>query len=209
MKQLRVLVACECSGAVRDAFANLGHFAMSCDLKESEQPGNHYTGSVFDIINDGWDLMIAHPPCTHLSVAGARYFKRKQESGVQVEALDFVKQLMAAPIEQIAIENPVSVISSFIRKPDQIIHPWQFGHEAEKTTCLWLKNLPKLVPTNIVSKGEFITFASGKRMAKWYADAWRLSKEERSTARSKTFIGIANAMAAQWSVPNVTLWGTQ
>ena len=209
MKQLRVLVACECSGSVRDAFANLGHFAMSCDLKESEQPGNHYTGSVFDIINDGWDIMVAHPPCTHLSVAGARYFKRKQESGVQVEALEFVRQLMAAPIEKIAIENPVSVISSFIRKPDQIIHPWQFGHEAEKSTCLWLKNLPKLVPTNVVSKGEFITFSSGKKMAKWYADAWRLPKEERSTARSKTFLGIAQAMAAQWSVPQVTLWGIQ
>jgi hypothetical protein len=182
---------------------------MSCDLKKSEQPGNHYTGSVFDIINDGWDIMVAHPPCTHLSVAGARYFKRKQESGVQVEALEFVRQLMAAPIEKIAIENPVSVISSFIRKPDQIIHPWQFGHEAEKSTCLWLKNLPKLVPTNVVSKGEFVTFASGKKMAKWYADAWRLPKEERSTARSKTFLGIAQAMATQWSIPQVTLWGTQ
>jgi hypothetical protein len=198
MSKLRVLVACECSGAVRDAFTNLGHFAMSCDLKESERPGNHYTGSVFNVIEDGWDVMIAHPPCTHLCSAGARHFKRKRESGVQMQAIKFVQQLMAAPIKHIAIENPVGVISSLIRKPDQIIHPWQFGHEAEKTTCLWLKNLPKLVPTNVVSKGEFVTFPSGKRMAKWYADASWLPAEERSTVRSRTFIGIANAMANQW-----------
>ena len=136
---MRVLIACEYSGAVRDAFRARGHDALSCDLLPSEAPGPHYQGDVRDILGDGWDLMIAHPPCTHLAVSGARWFKDKAQE--QAEALDFVRLLLGAPIARIALENPVSVISSRIRKPDQVIQPWQFGHEATKTTCLWLKGI--------------------------------------------------------------------
>ena len=133
---MRVLIACEYSGTVRDAFIRAGHDALSCDLLPTDVPGPHYQGDVRDILADGWDLMIAHPPCTHLAVSGARWFKDKQVE--QAEALDFVRLLLAAPIPRIALENPVSIISSRIRKPDQIIQPYQFGHEATKTTCLWL-----------------------------------------------------------------------
>jgi hypothetical protein len=188
---MRVLVACEYSGTVRDAFTKAGHYAMSCDILPTESEGPHYQGDVLDVLNDGWDLMVAHPPCTHLAVSGAQWFHRKQKE--QAESLDFVRALMDAPIERIAIENPVSVISSRIRKPDQIIQPWQFGHEAQKTTCLWLKNLPNLEHTNVVGKGEFITYASGKRMPAWYAKSWGDGK-----ARSKFWQGIADAMADQW-----------
>ena len=196
MDKMRVLIACEFSGIVRDAFRNAGHDAMSCDLLPTEKPGPHYQGDVRDVINDGWDLMIAHPPCTHLAVAGARYFKNKRKE--QEEALAFIRLLMDAPVHRIAIENPVGVISTRIRKPDQIIQPYMFGDSASKKTCLWLKNLPKLEPTNIVDRGEYVTFPSGKSMPKWYADAWRLPKEERAKIRSKTFQGIADAMAEQW-----------
>ena len=184
---------------VRDAFAKKGHDVMSCDILPTESEGKHYQGDVFDVLHDDWDMMIAHPPCTHLSVSGARWFKDKQQE--QKEALDFVRMLLDAPIKHIALENPVSVISSKIRKPDQIIQPWQFGHEAQKTTCLWLKNLPHLKHTKVVSKGEFTTFKSGKKHPKWYADALKLSKHERMKVRSKTFQGIAQAMAEQWSKP--------
>lgn len=170
---------------------------MSCDLQPTEIPGPHYQGNVFDIINDGWDLMIAHPPCTHLAVAGARWFKDKVQE--QAESLDFVRRLMDAPIGRIAIENPVGVISTKIRKPDQIIQPYMFGDSFSKTTCLWLKNLPELQPTNVVDKGEFIVYESGRKMPKWYADAWSLPKDERAKLRSRTFQGIADAMAQQWS----------
>jgi len=149
---VKVLVACEYSGRVRDAFIALGHEALSCDLLPTDAPGPHYRGSVFNIINDGWDLMIAHPPCTHLAVSGSRWFKYKVKE--QAEALVFVQALMDAPIAKIAVENPVSVISSRIRKPDQIIQPWQYGHGETKATCLWLQGLPKLVPTNIVGGGR-------------------------------------------------------
>lgn len=188
---MRVLVACEYSGTVRDAFIRKGHYAMSCDLLPSESSfGDHYQGDVFDIINQDWDLMIAHPPCTHLAVSGAKHFWRKEKQ--QKEALDFVQRLMDSPIQRICIENPVSVISSKIRKPDQIIQPWQFGHEAQKTTCLWLKNLPLLTHTKIVGRGEFYISPSGKKLPKWYSD----NKDPK--ARSKTFQGIADAMAEQW-----------
>lgn len=190
---MKVLVACEFSGTVRDAFIAKGHDAMSCDLLPTERPGPHYQGDVRDILNDGWDLMIAHPPCTHLAVSGARWFKDKQAE--QAEALAFVQMLMDAPIPLIAIENPVSIISSRIRKPDQIIQPWMFGHEATKTTCLWLKGLPLLEPTNLVGKGNRHVTKSGRSLPEWYnlppsADRWKI--------RSATFQGIANAMAAQW-----------
>lgn len=182
---MRILVACEYSGVVRDAFASLGHHAMSCDLLPTETPGLHYQGDVRDILYDGWDIMIAHPPCTHLAVSGARWFKYKQKE--QKEALEFVQLLLDAPINKIALENPISIISTRIRKPDQIIQPWMFGHGETKATCLWLKNLPKLVPTNIVEGRE--------------QKIWKMGpSSERSKLRSKTYQGIADAMANQWGV---------
>lgn len=145
---MRVLVACEYSGTVRDAFTARVHEALSCDLLPADKPGPHYQGDVRDLLSEDWDLMIAHPPCTHLAVSGAMHFKNKVKE--QAEALDFVRLLLSAPITKICIENPVSVISSKIRKPDQIIQPYQFGHMEQKKTCLWLKGLPLLVPTNNV-----------------------------------------------------------
>lgn len=180
---MRVLVACEYSGRVRDAFIAKGHDAMSCDLLPTDVPGPHYQGDVLDIIEDGWDLMIAHPPCTHLAVSGARWFKGKLTE--QAGALDFVRALMDAPIERIAIENPISVISSRIRKPDQIVQPWMFGHGETKATCLWLKNLPKLTPTNIVAGREARVHRMPPGPNRW--------KE-----RSRTFSGVADAMADKW-----------
>lgn len=156
---------------------------MSCDLLPTDVAGPHYQGDVFDIINNGWDLMIAHPPCTHLAVSGARWFKDKQQE--QAEALDFVRRLLAASVAKIALENPISIISSRICKPDQIIQPWQFGHGETKATCLWLKNLPKLTPTNIVEGREAKVHRMPPSPNRW--------KE-----RSRTYQGIANAMAAQW-----------
>ena len=180
----KVLVACEYSGVVRDAFRARGHDAMSCDILPTDAPGPHYQGDVMDILNDGWDLMIAHPPCTHLAVSGARWFKDKLNE--QAEALAFVRRLLDAPIPRIALENPISIISSRIRKPDQIIQPWQYGHGETQATCLWLKNLPKLVPTNIVDGRE----ARVHKMPPG-PDRWK--------ERSRTFQGIAEAMAQQWS----------
>jgi hypothetical protein len=181
---VRVLVACEFSGVVRDAFIERGHEAVSCDLLPSETSGPHHQGDVLELLFDGfWDLMIAHPPCTHLAVSGARWFKDKDIE--QAEALDFVRTLLNAPIPRIALENPVSVISSRIRKPDQIIQPWQFGHGETKATCLWLKNLPSLVPTNVVDgRAPRVHHASPG------PDRWK--------ERSRTLPGIAVAMAEQW-----------
>lgn len=205
---MRVLIACEESQAVTKAFRALGHEAYSCDLLPCSggHPEWHYQQDVFEVIDKGWDLMIAHPPCTFLSVSGARHLYNKDKTPnverykKQAEALEFVQRLMDAPIERIVIENPVSVISSKIRKPEQIIQPWMFGDEATKTTCLWIKNLPNLVPTKIVGKGERTVFKSGKSHPKWYADALANAKTpaERRTLRSKTFDGIAQAMAYQW-----------
>lgn len=182
---MRVIVACEFSGTVRDAFAALGHDAWSCDLLPTERPGKHYTGDIFSFLDKypPFDLMIAHPPCTHLAVSGARWFKEKQAE--QAEALEFVCRLLALPIPKIALENPISIISSRIRKPDQIIQPWQFGHGETKATCLWLKNLPLLTPTAIVEGRE----AKVHRMSPG-PDRWR--------ERSRTYKGIAVAMAEQW-----------
>ncbi len=190
---MRVLIACEYSGTVRDAFLARGHDAMSCDLLPTESPGLHYQGDVRDVLGDGWDLMVAHPPCTHLAVSGARWFKDKQAE--QQEALDFVRLLLDAPVPRIALENPVSIISSRIRKPDQIIQPYEHGHEATKTTCLWLKGLPHLKPSNMVGKGARHVTKSGRSLPEWYnlppsPDRWKI--------RSATFPGIAAAMADQW-----------
>lgn len=185
---MRVLVACEYSGTVRDAFIRAGHEAMSCDLLPSERPGPHYQGPVQDVLSDGWDLMVAHPPCTHLAVSGARWFKDKLAE--QAEALDFVRLLLAAPIARICLENPVSIISSRIRKPDQIIQPWQHGHGETKATCLWLQGLPLLVPSNVVPGRD----ARVHRMAPG-PNRWK--------ERSRTFEGIASAMADQWGEPKL------
>lgn len=191
---MKVLVACEYSGVVRQAFREQGHDAWSCDLLPSEEFSMfHIQTDVRNILYDQWDLMIAHPPCTHLAVSGARWFKDKEQE--QKEALNFVQMLMYTPIPKICIENPVSIISSKIRKPDQIIQPWMFGEEFTKTTCLWLKNLPKLVATNIVSKGTRHITKSGKSLPEWYNLP---PSENRWKLRSRTFKGIANAMAQQW-----------
>ena len=182
---MRVLIACEYSGRVRDAFIKRGHDAISCDLLPTDAPGPHYQGDVFDIINDGFDLIIAHPPCTHLAVSGARHFARKRESGEQQAAIEFFMRLANAPIAKKAIENPICIMSSIWRKPDQIIQPWMFGHGETKATCLWLEGLEKLTPTNIVEGRE-------DRIHKMppSPDRWKL--------RSTTYQGIAEAMAAQW-----------
>lgn len=193
-----VLIACEESQTVCKAFRELGHLAFSCDITPCSggHPEWHIQGDVLDILDAGWDVMIAHPPCTHLANSGAKHFARKIADGRQQAALEFVSTLLNAPIPRIALENPVGVISSHIRKPDQIIHPWQFGHEAEKTTCLWLKGLPLLQPTNIVGKGEFMVTKSGRKLPMWYGKL--PPPKDRARIRSKTFEGMARAMAEQW-----------
>lgn len=190
---MKVLVGCEFSGIVRDAFLERGHDAISCDLKLSKRPGPHYRGDVRNIINDGWDLAIFHPPCTHLAVSGARWFYKKQKE--QKQALEFVRELMNADIPKIAIENPVSIISTRIRKPDQVVQPYMFGDPHTKTTCLWLKNLPLLQPTKMVDKGKRHITKSGRSLPEWYNLP---QSEDRAEIRAKTFEGFAQAMADQW-----------
>ena len=186
--RLKVLVGCEYSGVIRNAFAAKGCDAWSCDIipSESETPGNHFLCDVREVIDRGWDIAIFHPPCTALAVSGARWFPEKQ---AEIErSLNFVKELMNAPIPRIAIENPVGLINSLICKPTQIIHPWQFGEAENKSTCLWLKNLPKLTPTKVIPKSD--------RKNTLY----RLPPSaDRGKLRSKTFAGIANVMAKQWT----------
>ena len=194
----RVLVACEYSGRVRDAFTALGHYALSCDFEPADAPGLHYQGDVMDVLHDGWDLMVAHPPCTYLSSSGLHWNKRRPERAQQTEdALEFVRVLLAAPIAHIALENPIGCISSRIRKPNQTIQPWQFGHDASKATCLWLKNLPLLRSTALVEprlvngkKRWANQTDSGQNRLPPSADRWKI--------RSTTYQGIADAMAAQW-----------
>lgn len=186
-------MACEFSGTVRNAFLKLGHDAVSCDILQTESPGPHIQGNVLDVLNDGWDLMIAHPPCTHLAVSGARHFAEKRKTGVQQSALDFVRALMFCDIPKIAIENPVSIISTKIRKPDQIIQPYHFGHMERKATCLWIKGLPLLMHTNNVYAGTMKLPASQRDRIHHMpptADRWK--------KRSITYQGIADAMASQW-----------
>ena len=204
---MRVLLACEESQSVCTEFRERGHEAFSCDLLDcsGEHPEWHIKGDVLEIINQGWDLMIAFPPCTHLAVSGARHFKNKIEDGRQQQGIDFFMKMVNAPINKIAIENPIGIMSSIYRKPDQIIQPYYFGDSFSKSTCLWLKNLQRLTHVKEkdsplfpemethVDKGEFVTFSSGKRMAKWYNEA-----SGNGHVRSKTFSGIAKAMAIQW-----------
>ena len=180
---MKVLIACEFSGIVRDAFRGQGHDATSCDLLPPERVGPHIQGDIWDVDLSQYDLMIAHPPCTHLAVSGARWFKGRELE--QAHALAFVRWLLSATVPRIALENPISIISTQVRKPDQIIQPWQFGHPETKATCLWLKNLPLLTPTNIV-EGR-----TGR--------AWKMGPSPTRVAdRRRTYIGIANAMATQW-----------
>jgi len=192
---MKILVACEYSGTVRDAFLKQGHYAMSCDILpcESSASGDHYLGNVIDILDHDWDMMIAHPPCTDIAVSGAAHFKQKVADGRQQVALEFVRALLNAPIDKICLENPVSVISTKIRKPSQIIQPFMFGHLEQKRTCLWLKGLPPLVETNNVYD-EMMKLPRSKRERLHYlgpsANRWKL--------RSTTFSGIAEAMASQW-----------
>ena len=195
--KMKVLVACEYSGIVRDAFTSKGHDAWSCDILPTESPGNHFQGDILEHLDKGWDLMIAHPPCTHLAVSGARWFTEgKKPWSLQEEALDFVRKLLAAPIDKIALENPVSVISTKIRKPNQIIQPFEYGHDVTKRTCLWLKNLPNLKPTKIVKPD--IVLVNGKKMSRMHYESFKLPSKERSKVRSKFYTGIAEAMADQW-----------
>lgn len=220
---MRVLVACEFSGTVRDAFIAAGHTAMSCDLLPTEAPGPHYQGDVRDVLWDRWDLMIAHPPCTYLCSSGLHWNKRVPGRDHQtLEALEFVRLLLGAPIPYIALENPIGCISSAIRKPDQIIQPWMFGHDASKATCLWLKNLPSLKPTKIIEgvlyccgqpleRGDKYGCpnCNGERKARriWAnqtpSGQNRLGpSDDRWKERSKTYEGIAYAMAGQWRMNN-------
>lgn len=185
---MKILIACEYSGVEREAFAALGHDVLSCDLLPTDRPGNHYQGDVRDLLYLDWDLMIAHPPCTDLAVSGNAWMGKKWADGRVDASLDFVRTLMNAPIPRIAIENPKSIISSQIRPADQTVQPWQFGHGEQKATCYWLKNLPKLVPTNIVPGREQRVWKMGPS-----PDRWKL--------RSTSYEGIAAAMADQWTRP--------
>ena len=198
---MKILVACEESQAVTKRLRVLGHEAYSCDIQECSggHPEWHIFGDVVPELEKHWDMIIAFPPCTDLAVSGAAWFEQKRKDGRQQASIDFFMLFANANCERIAIENPVGIMSSQWRKPDQIIQPYWFGDEAQKTTCLWLKGLPKLEPTKMVGKGEFITHKSGKTKPKWFADAFKLSPSERRKVRSKTFDGIAQAMAEQWA----------
>ena len=213
----KVLVACEKSGVVRDAFRAAGHDAWSADYDKDETDSEfHYVGNVLNIVEEGWDLMIAHPPCTYLANSGNQWlshpddfylpFDERREHPMypgrrqkMYESVAFAIALFSADIKHICIENPVGMLSTIWRKPDQTIQPYQFGHQVSKKTCFWLKNLPPLIPTNEVPAGDFVTFSSGARLHKWYHEGRKKTKDATSTHRSKTFTGIAEAMADQWS----------
>lgn len=205
---VRVLVACEESQAVMTEFRKLGHEAFSCDILPASGgfPEYHLQQDVVPLLQEEWDLIIAFPPCTHLASSGAAWFEAKRLDGRQQEGIDFFMLFANANCEKVVIENPVGVMSSKYRKPDQIIQPYEFGDPFSKRTCLWIKGLPLLKPTNIVEPEPRTEYASGRTMPKWYADSWNLSPKERAKARSKTFPGIAKAMAEQWGG---TEWGNK
>lgn len=198
----RVLVACEFSGVVREAFNSLGHDAWSCDIKPAEDAGKHFQQDVREVLYEGWDLIIAHPPCTYFSNAGARWFYNEKYKDKRIQdredALNFFHLFTNVDCEHVAIENPVGTLSTLYRKPDQIIQPYEYGHTASKATCLWLKGLPKLIPTDI-REVEYHTTPNGRRFTKWFYESSILPVKERAAFRSRTFQGIANAMAQQWS----------
>ena len=198
---MKILLACEESQAVTKELRALGHEAYSCDIlpESGGHPEWHIQKDVVEVLKENWDMIIAFPPCTHLASSGAAWFETKRKDGRQQGAIDFFMLFANHSCEKIAIENPVGIMNTLYRKPDQIIQPWQFGDPYSKRTCLWLKGLPKLESTEIVDPGEMVIYESGRKMPKWYADAWKLSPAERSKARSKTFPGIAKAIAAQWS----------
>ena len=191
---MKILVACEESQAVTIAFRELGHEAYSCDLYPCSggHPEWHYQQDVIPLLSEKWDLIIAFPPCTHLASSGAKHFEKKRADGRQQQGIDFFMKFTDIKCDRVVIENPVGIMSTIYRKPNQIIQPWQFGDSFQKTTCLWLKGLPVLLPTSIVERGEFVTTPSGKKLPKWYSD------NKSSKSRSKTFPGIAAAMAQQW-----------
>lgn len=197
---MKILIACEESQAVTKAFRAKGHEAYSCDILPASggHPEWHIQGDVLPLLNQEWDMIIAFPPCTHLAVSGAAWFAKKIADGRQQEGIDFFMKFANAKCPKVVIENPVGIMSRKWRKPDQIIQPYQFGEPFSKKTCLWIKGVSLLVPTKLVDQGERITFKSGKSMPKWYSDAFRLPPKERSIARSRTFQGIADAMAEQW-----------
>ena len=206
MSVLRILVACEFSGTVREAFRALGHDAISCDLLPTDAPGPHHMGDVIPLLSQSWDIVIAFPPCTHLCVSGAKHFAKKRADGRQQQGIDFFMAFASAKQHRMAIENPVGIMSSIWREPDQIIQPWHFGDPHDKTTCLWLKNLPTLIHSaeddlfykrTHVERGRRHVTKSGKSLPQWYQDA--LAEPDTGKARSKTFQGIADAMAMQWS----------
>lgn len=182
---MKVLVACEFSGRVRDAFSALGHDATSCDLLDTESPGKHFKGDVLEILNQHWDLVIAFPPCTDLCVSGARWFEKKRQDGSQQRSIDFFMQFVHCNAKRVAIENPVGIMSTKYRKPDQVVQPWMFGHGETKATCIWTRNLPPLVPTDIVGGRE--------------QKVWKMGPSpKRAKMRSLTYTGVASAMASQW-----------
>jgi len=200
---MKVLVACEFSGIVRDAFIARGHDAVSCDILPTEREGKHIQDDVLKHLDEGWDLMIAHPPCTYLTLCANKYYKpeyalrfpnRLQQ---RLDAITFFKSLVDAPIARIAIENPIGIMSTRYRKPDQIIQPYQFGHKDRKPTCFWLKNLPKLQPTKVVEP-DIVRNRNGQTASRHHDYALRLPVEERWKFRSRTYVGIANAMVEQW-----------
>lgn len=197
---MSVLIACEESQAITIEFRKLGIKAFSCDIQDCSggHPEWHIKDDVVPLLQEEWKMIIAFPPCTDLAISGAAWFDRKRKSGQQQESIDFFMQFPKANSNRIVIENPVGIMSNFYKKPDQIIQPYYFGDSFSKKTCLWLKNLPKLKYTKIVSPGEFIISKSGCKMPKWYADAWNLSPDERAKVRSKTYPGIANAIATQY-----------
>jgi hypothetical protein len=196
----RVLLACEESQAVTIEMRKMGIEAYSCDILPTSgpRPEWHLQQDVLPLLDQDWDMIIAFPPCTHLAVSGTAWFEAKRKDGRQQQGIDFFMKFTNTKCDKVAIENPVGIMSNHYRKPDQIIQPFMFGDEASKKTCLWLKGLPELVPTNIVGKGEKVTYPSGKSMSKWYAEAFNLPPAQRSRFRSKTFDGIAKAMADQW-----------
>lgn len=198
---MRVLIGCEFSGIVREAFASWGHDAWSCDLLPTEKPGNHIQGSVLDVLDDGWDLAVMHPPCTYLCSMGIWWNHKRPERWEETrKAKAFVEAIWAAPIPKMALENPIGYLGTHWRKSDQIINPWMFGDEANKPTCLWLRGLPKLTPTKIVDKGKFYVKKNGARMSAWSHITSGTRKEERARIASRTFPGIAEAMAEQWGL---------
>jgi len=185
--EVKILIACEYSGIVRDAFLSKGHYAISCDLLPTESSGPHYQGDIRDVLYQKWDMVLAFPPCTHLAISGARWFKEKQKDGRQKAGIDFFNLFTDLDCQKVAIENPIGIMSTHHRKPNQIIQPWQFGHGETKAICLWLKGLPRLKPTNIVE---------GRNPRIWYM----APSPERAKKRSRFFSGIAKAMADQWAL---------